>query len=83
MGNVTIDDHDISDDDDFMDEHQSAERRRQEKERRREPHHKYKDVLQELADRTANEIVIDLDDVHSVRGNAGDPSSSSTDTRVL
>ncbi|EQL01265.1 DNA replication licensing factor mcm7 [Ophiocordyceps sinensis CO18] len=65
MGNVTIDDHDISDDDDFMDEHQSAERRRQEKERRREPHHKYKDVLQELADRTANEIVIDLDDVHS------------------
>ncbi|KAM4054903.1 MCM2/3/5 family protein [Hirsutella rhossiliensis] len=72
LGNVTIDDDDLSDDD-FMDEDQeSVERRRQEKERRRVPHHKYKEALQELADRTVNEIVIDLDDLHSWEEQTGD-----------
>lgn len=55
------------------DDQESAERRRRDEERRRVPHHKYKDMLQELADRTVNEIVIDLDDLHSVRGSADTP----------
>ena len=51
-----------------MDEDDEAQqRRRQEKERRRKPQHKYKDMLQELADRKIDEVVIDLDDLYLVR----------------
>lgn len=41
------------------------ERRRRDKERSRKPQHKYKDMLQNLADRKVNEILIDLDDLQS------------------
>ncbi len=67
MGNVTIDEDDLSDEYDFMDEDdETGEHRRQQKEQRRSPQHKYKQFLQELANRTADEIVIDLDDLATV-----------------
>lgn len=67
MGNITIDEDDLSDEYDFMDEDdESGERRRQEKEARRTPQHKYRQLLQKLADRTIDELTIDLDDVAAV-----------------
>ncbi|KAK3185333.1 DNA replication licensing factor MCM7 [Lecanicillium sp. MT-2017a] len=64
MGNVTIDEDDLSDEYDFMDEDdETGERRRQQKEQRRSPQYKYKLALQELANRTSEEVVIDLDDL--------------------
>ncbi|KAJ6784851.1 hypothetical protein PWT90_08704 [Aphanocladium album] len=64
MGNVTIDEDDLSDEYDFMDEDdETGARRRRDKEQRRAPHHKYKEIMQKLADRTQDEIVIDLDDL--------------------
>ena len=68
LENVTIDDGDLSDDYDFMDEDEgAAARRAQEKLRKKVPRHKYKDIMQQVADRKLNEIVIDLDDVAVVR----------------
>lgn len=49
-----------------MDDEEAVSRRRQEKERQRLPHHKYRDILQQLADRTVDEITIDLDDLRTV-----------------
>lgn len=70
MGDVTIDEDDLSDEYDFMDEDDEAgERRRQEKEKRRAPQYKYRQLLQELANRTIDEITIDLDDVAAVSNN--------------
>ncbi|KAG6232946.1 hypothetical protein E4U26_003751 [Claviceps purpurea] len=64
LGDFTIDDDELSDGYDPMDEDsESANRRRQEKQRQREPQHKYMDILQKLADRSTDEIVIDLDDL--------------------
>ncbi|KAK0618047.1 MCM2/3/5 family-domain-containing protein [Bombardia bombarda] len=64
LENITIDEDDLSDEYDFMDEDEGAQAQRQrEKQQRRAPHHKYKDILQDLADRKVNEIVVDLDDL--------------------
>lgn len=69
MGNVTIDEDDLSDEYDFMDEDdETGERRRRDKEQSRAPRHKYKEVMQKLADRTVDEIVIDLDDLATASG---------------
>lgn len=68
LGNINIDEDDLSDEYDFMDEDDNAQQQRQRgKARNRTPQHKYKDMLQELADRKISEVVIDLDDLHSVR----------------
>ena len=70
MGNITIDEDDLSDDDyDFMDDEneQAREQRRQEKEQRKTPQPKYKLMLQQLADRTIDEMTVDLDDLAAVR----------------
>ena len=68
LGNVTIDDDDLSDDYDFVDEDDGAQQRRQaEKARRKATQYKYKDLLQKLADRQAEEICIELDDLETVR----------------
>ncbi|KAG8419763.1 Belongs to the MCM [Metarhizium acridum] len=65
MGDITIDEDDLSDEYDFMDEdEESGDRRRKEKGNQRTPQHKYKELLQQLADRTIDEITIDLDDVY-------------------
>jgi len=66
LGNINIDEDDLSDDYDFMDEDEGAQQRRQqEKARRKTPQHKYKEMLQELADRKIDEVVIELDDLQS------------------
>lgn len=73
MGNVTIDEDDLSDEYDFMDEDDEAgERRRPDKEQQRAPHHKYKETMQKLADRTQEEIVIDLDDLATWENETGE-----------
>ncbi|KAK4165773.1 DNA replication licensing factor mcm7 [Cladorrhinum sp. PSN259] len=67
LGNINIDEDDISDEYDFMDEDDDGEqqrRRAQDKAQKRAPRHKYKDMLQELADRKTNEAVIELDDIY-------------------
>ncbi len=67
LGNVTIDDDDLSDEYDFIDEDESAQARRaNEKARKKAPRHKYKDLLQEVADRKISEVVVDLDDIAQV-----------------
>ena len=72
LGGVTIDEDDLSDEYDFMDEdEQAAERRRQERQQKRVPQYKYKNELQKLANRTSDEIIIDLNDLAEVcTGNA-------------
>ncbi|KAJ2973751.1 hypothetical protein NQ176_g6428 [Zarea fungicola] len=64
MGDVTIDEDDLSDEYDFMDEEDdTGDRRRRDKEQRRTPNHKYKEMMQKLADRIIDEIVLDLEDL--------------------
>jgi DNA replication licensing factor MCM7 len=68
LGNINIAEDDLSDDDDFMDEDDNAQQqqqRRQKKAPKQPPRHKYKDMLQQLADRKITELVIDLDDLQS------------------
>lgn len=62
----------MSDEYDFLDEDDGAQdRRRQERreraQRRKGPHHKYKEIMQDLADRKTQEVTIDLDDLATVR----------------
>jgi DNA replication licensing factor MCM7 len=61
----------LSDEYDFLDEDDEAqERRRQERreraKRRKGPHQKYKEMLQDLANRKIAEIQVDLDDLATV-----------------
>lgn len=62
----------MSDEYDFLDEDENAQdRRRQERrdraQRRKGPHHKYREIMQDLADRKVQEVTVDLDDVATVR----------------
>lgn len=67
MGDITIDEDELSDAYDAMDEDaESVGRRRQERQRQKEPQHKYMDLLQKLANRLIDEIIIDLDDLATV-----------------
>ncbi|KAJ9142117.1 DNA replication licensing factor MCM7 [Pleurostoma richardsiae] len=69
LGNINIDEDDLSDEYDFMDEDEDAQQRRQqEKARQRLPQYKYKDMLQKLADRQLDEVLIDLDDLATYEG---------------
>ncbi|PON20972.1 minichromosome maintenance protein 7 (cell division control protein 47) [Trichoderma gamsii] len=64
LGNITIDEDELSDDYDFMDEDdQTRDRRQQERAKRKTPQHKYNDMLQQLANRKLDEFAIDLDDI--------------------
>ena len=54
-----------------MDDDEAQEQRARDKARSRIPQHKYRDLMQELADRKIDEVMIDLDDL----ANAGRPSS--------
>ncbi|KAL1856251.1 hypothetical protein VTK73DRAFT_8415 [Phialemonium thermophilum] len=64
LGNIDITADDLSDEYDFLEEDEEAEARRiREKARRRLPQYKYRDMLQKLADRQIDEVVIDLDDI--------------------
>ncbi|CAI4216138.1 unnamed protein product [Parascedosporium putredinis] len=70
FGNISIEEDDLSDDYDFLDEdEETQQRRRQERreraERRKGPHQKYKELLQDLADRKIQEVRVDLDDLEA------------------
>lgn len=65
MDNVTMDEDDLSDEYDFMDEDPEA-RRREKAKQRQQSLHKYLDILQRLADRKLDQVVIDLDDLAAV-----------------
>ncbi|KAK0733952.1 MCM2/3/5 family-domain-containing protein [Lasiosphaeria miniovina] len=71
LGNINIDEDDLSDEYDFMDEDDDAQQRRlRDKARKRAPQHKYKEMLQQLADRKLDQVVIDLDDLQSFEEDA-------------
>ncbi|KAI8678416.1 DNA replication licensing factor MCM7 [Fusarium keratoplasticum] len=76
LGNITIGEDDLDDDYDPMDEDNQDGNRGQDKERRRTPHHKYKDMLQQLADRVIDEATIDLDDLAIWENQAFDSDDS-------
>ncbi|KAK7226086.1 hypothetical protein V2G26_014089 [Clonostachys chloroleuca] len=67
LGDITIDEDDLSDDNDLMedadDDQEAHDRRREERRQKRTPQYIYKDTLQKLANRTIEEVTIDLDDL--------------------
>jgi DNA replication licensing factor MCM7 len=64
IGQINIDDDDLSDEYDFMDDDDEAqEQRRREKAASKQPKHKYADMMQKLADRSIDEVLIELDDL--------------------
>ncbi|KAH9994903.1 DNA replication licensing factor mcm7 [Xylariaceae sp. FL0662B] len=66
IGQINIDEDDLSDEYDFMDEDEEAhEQRRREKAATKLPKHKYAGMMQKLADRTIDEVLIELDDIAS------------------
>lgn len=65
LGNITIGEDDLDDEYDLMDEDGQDVNRQQAKERRA-PQYKYKNMLQQLSDRTIDEATIDLDDLATV-----------------
>ncbi|KAK6954113.1 hypothetical protein Daesc_004075 [Daldinia eschscholtzii] len=64
IGQINIDEDDLSDEYDFMDrDDEEHEQRRREKAAAKLPKHKYADLMQKLADRTIDEVLIELDDI--------------------
>ncbi|KAG8165019.1 hypothetical protein KVR01_005294 [Diaporthe batatas] len=64
LGGMNIEEEDLDDEYDFMDEDDEDEqRRRQERANRKKPYHKYKDLMQQLANRDIDEVLIELDDI--------------------
>lgn len=67
LGGMNIEEEDLDDEYDFMDEdNEDEERRRQERADRKKPYHKYKDLMQQLANRDIDEVLIELDDIAQV-----------------
>jgi DNA replication licensing factor MCM7 len=66
LGNITIGEDDLDEEDDFMDDDGQEGNRRQQAKERRAPQYKYKNMLQQLSDRTIDEATIDLDDLATV-----------------
>jgi DNA replication licensing factor MCM7 len=68
LGNITIDENDLSDEDDFMNDEDidAQDLRRRERARQKGPYFKYKELIQDLADRKAEEVPIELDDIAEV-----------------
>ncbi|KAF5661143.1 hybothetical protein [Fusarium heterosporum] len=75
LGNITIGEGDFDEEDDLMDEDGQENRRQQAKERRT-PQYKYKNMLQQLSDRTVDEATIDLDDLATWESEAFDNEDS-------
>ncbi|TDZ26248.1 DNA replication licensing factor mcm7 [Colletotrichum orbiculare MAFF 240422] len=68
LGNITIDENDFSDDE-LMEDDDTRETRRQAK---APPGPKYKVMLQQLADRKTDEVMIELDDLENFETQLGD-----------
>lgn len=67
IGQISIDEDDLSDEYDFMDDDDNAhEQRRRQKAAQKLPKHKYSDLLQKLSDRAIDEVLVELDDIVSV-----------------
>jgi DNA replication licensing factor MCM7 len=66
LGNITIGEDDLDEEDDLMDDDGQGGNRRQQAKERRAPQYKYKNMLQQLSDRTIDEATIDLDDLATV-----------------
>ncbi|GAO13958.1 hypothetical protein UVI_02035120 [Ustilaginoidea virens] len=68
MGDITIDEDDLTDEDDLMDQDddEASRRRREQNKRPRTSQYKYKELLQNLADRSIDELTVDLDDLATV-----------------
>lgn len=67
LGGMNIEEEDLDDEYDFMDEdNEDEERRRQERANRKKPYHKYKNLMQQLANRDIDEVLIELDDIAQV-----------------
>jgi hypothetical protein len=65
MNNISIaEEDDLSDEYDFMDE--DPEARAREKAKQQGPVYKYKEIMQLVADRKQDEIVVDLNDLQTV-----------------
>lgn len=64
LGNITIGEDDFEDD--LMDEDGQDVNQGQQAKERRSPQYKYKNMLQQLSDRTIDEATIDLDDLSTV-----------------
>lgn len=63
IGQISIDEDDLSDEYDFMDEDEAPEQRRKQKAASKQPRQKYADMMQKLADRSLDEVLIELDDI--------------------
>lgn len=71
LGGMDIAEDELDDEYDFMDDdNDDEELQRQERADRKKPYHKYKDLMQQLADRKIDEVLVDLDDVAQVRKGA-------------
>lgn len=67
LGGMNIEEEDLDDEYDFMDDdNEDEDRRRQERANRKKPYHKYKDLMQQLANRDIDEVLIELDDIAQV-----------------
>ncbi|KAK2679401.1 MCM domain [Fusarium oxysporum f. sp. vasinfectum] len=75
LGNITIGEDDLDDEYDLMEEDGQDANRQQAKERRA-PQYKYKNMLQQLSDRTIDEATIDLDDLATWENQAFDGEES-------
>lgn len=82
LGGISIDEDGLSDEYDFMDDDdETGERRRQAKQQG--PQYKYKQRLQDLADRKTDEITVDLDDVAAWEEQVGDDGLHLLDSVLL
>ncbi|RKK76892.1 DNA replication licensing factor mcm7 [Fusarium oxysporum] len=75
LGNITIGEDDLDDEYDLMEEDGQDANRQQAKERCA-PQYKYKNMLQQLSDRTIDEATIDLDDLATWENQAFDGEES-------
>lgn len=71
LGGMDIAEDDLDDEYDFMDDDNDEEElHRQERADRKKPYHKYKEIMQQLANRKIDEVLVDLDDVSQVHKGA-------------
>ena len=71
LRDLNIDGDSTSDEYDFMDDVEGPKDSAQRRNGFREPRRKYMDLLQDVADRKTNEILIELDDIDNVRSIPG------------
>ncbi|KAI0877577.1 DNA replication licensing factor mcm7 [Hypoxylon argillaceum] len=72
IGQISIDEDDLSDEYDFMDEDEAPEQRRKQKAASKQPRQKYADMMQKLADRSLDEVLIELDDIVTYENDTSD-----------